>query len=93
LETRYKKDPSIVFRRIADEVILVPVRRRAADMESVFTLNDTAAAIWELVDGERSLCDIRDAIVQEYDVTEEEAEADLLAFLQELRQIDAVAAK
>ncbi len=90
LATRYKKDPDIVFRAIAGEMILVPIRRHIANLESIYTLNETAGCIWQLIDGQRTLGEIRDTIVQEYDVTPEEAEADLAELVAYLDQIQAV---
>jgi len=90
LEGRYQKDPNIVFRAIAGEMILVPIRRRTANLESIYTLNETAGQIWELMDGQRTLGEIRDTIVQEYDVTPKEAEADLAELVAYLEQIQAV---
>ena len=69
LERRYAKDPNMVFRDIEGEMILVPIRRRTADLESIYTLNETGARIWELLDGQHTLREIRDTIVQEYEVT------------------------
>lgn len=90
LERCYKKDPDIVFRAIAGEMILVPIRRRTADLQSIYTLNETAGRIWELIDGQRTLGEIRDTIAQEYDVTPEETEADLAELVAYLEQIQAV---
>ena len=90
LERRYKKDPDIVFRAIEGEMILVPIRRRTADLESIYTLNETGARIWELIDGQHTLREIRDIIAQEYEVTPEEAEADLAEFMAYLEEIEAV---
>jgi hypothetical protein len=90
LERRYDKHPNIVFRNIEGEMILVPIRRRTADLESIYTLNETGAHIWRLIDGQRTLRDIRDAIVQEYDVTPDQAEADLAEFVSYLEEIQAV---
>ena len=69
LERRYKKDPNMVFRDIEGEMILVPIRRRTADLESIYTLNETGSRIWELIDGQHTLREIRDVIAQEYEVT------------------------
>lgn len=90
LERRYKKDPNMVFRAIAGEMILVPIHRRTANLESIYTLNETGGRIWELIDGQRTLGEIRDTLVQEYDVTPEEAEADLAELVAYLEQIQAV---
>ena len=90
LETCYKKDPDVVFRDIAGEMILVPIRRRTANLESIYTLNETAGRIWELIDGQHTLGEIRDTLVQEYNVTPEEAEVDLTELVVYLEQIEAV---
>ena len=43
----FVKDPNIVSRKIAGEVILVPIRKNVGDLESIYTLNEVAARIWE----------------------------------------------
>ena len=90
LERCYKKDPNMIFRDIEGEMILVPIRRRTADLESIYTLNETGSRIWELIDGQHTLREIRDTIVQEYEATPEEAEADLAEFMAYLEEIEAV---
>jgi len=92
LERRFAKDPSIVSRKIADEIILVPVRQKAADLESIYTMNDVAARIWELIDGERRVAEIRDAVVEEFEVEPDKAEVDLVEFLQLLEKAGVVKA-
>ena len=46
-----QKDSSIVSRRIADEVILVPIRKKLGEVECLYTLNEAGARIWKLIDG------------------------------------------
>lgn len=81
----------MISRRIGDEVILVPIRRNVADLESIYTLNPVAARIWELIDGKRQVKGIKEAILQEYEVDERKAEKDLREFLSQLEEIKAVA--
>jgi hypothetical protein len=90
LDTCFSHDPSIVARKIADEFILVPIRQKAGDVESIYTLDEVAARIWELIDGHRRVCDIRDQIVAEFEVGPEEAESDLVGFLRQLEHAGAV---
>ena len=80
----------MVFRRIADECILVPVRRSVGDVESIYTLNQVAARTWELIDGRRRVREIRELIIEEFDVGATEAEEDLLTLLQQLNEIGAI---
>ena len=90
LETCFVKNASIVERKIGDEFILVPIRQRAGEVESIYTLNEVAARVWELIDGQRRAGQIRDTIVAEFEVTPDEAEADVLEFLGQLAHVGAV---
>ena len=90
LDTCYRKSPSIVSREIAGETILVPIRQNVGDMVSIYTLNETAAYAWALIDGQRPVQVIRDQIVAEFEVGAEEAERDLLELLAQLESFGAV---
>ena len=89
-EKVYEKSDSIVYRRIADEFILVPIRQNAGDLESIFTLNETAAFIWELIDGKRSVREIGEMIVDQYEIEYEEAERDLIQHMRQLEYIKSI---
>jgi len=90
LDRVYKKSTDVVFRKIAGEYILVPIRHRVADLDSIYTLNETAAAIWEWIDGRRTLKDVRDALTEEFAVSVSEAEEDLLEYVAALRACEAI---
>ena len=49
-----------------------------------FGLNMVGASIWKLIQEPRSVNEINDALVQEYDVDPDQCEKDLLALLEEL---------
>ena len=49
-----------------------------------FGLNAVGASIWKLIQEPRSVNEINDALVQEYDVDPDQCEKDLLALLGEL---------
>lgn len=87
LTLRFERDRNVVYREIAGEAILVPIRKNVADTACVYMLNETSARIWDLLDGSHTLADIRDALLAEYDVTAEQATADLLAVIDELNGI------
>jgi hypothetical protein len=86
----FERSESVVFRRIADEALLVPIHARTADLDSIFQLNDVAARIWELIDGQRAVADIRDAIVSEFEVSPDVAEDDVAQFLERLAERGAI---
>ena len=90
LEKQHRKNESFVFRKIENETILVPIKDNVGDMDSIYNLNELGAFVWEHLDGEKRLIDIKDLILKEFDVSSEEAEKDLLEFVGELEAIDAV---
>lgn len=86
----YRKDPGVVARVIAGEAILVPVRQNTGDMEYIYTLNETAARAWELIDGQNSLEAVCDQIVSEYEIDPQDALADLQELIDQLAAIGAL---
>jgi hypothetical protein len=90
LNRRYVKDSSLVFRKIAEEFILVPIKQKADEVDSIYTMNEVAGRIWELIDGEKSLSEIRDVIIDEFEVSPEVAEIDLIEFIKQLEHIGAI---
>ncbi len=76
--------PSVVTRKTGNEYVLVPVTNNIADMDSVYTLNETGAFIWELIDGKRSVEDIIGALTDEYDIDETTASRDILSFIENM---------
>ena len=89
-EEVYRQDDSIVSRKIEDEVILVPIRQNVADLESIYTLSEVGAYIWEQIDGRRTTAELPPLIVEEFEVSEEEAQKDLKEFIEQLSAIGAI---
>ena len=72
-------------RSIAGETLIVPIRGKLADMQRIFVLDSSVAQyIWHHLDGKKSLNEIRDGIVADFDVEEKQAETDLQEFIGEL---------
>ncbi len=84
LDKCFNKDRQLVARNIAGETIIVPVREEVGDLSSIYTMNELGTRIWELMNGRTRVGDIINAIVGEYDVTEEEATRDVSDYLRVL---------
>jgi hypothetical protein len=89
-ETRYERNPEFIYRRIVDELVLVPVRQEVADMDCIYTLNPVGAFIWEKLEGRATLGELQAAVVAQYEVDPEAAGVDLREFVQELESAGAV---
>jgi hypothetical protein len=93
LNSTFRKKEEIVTRRIAGETLLVPIYGDLANMERIFALDPVAEFIWEQLDGENSLKDIRDGVLDAFDVNEEQAETDIFEFIEELLKADLIEEK
>jgi len=87
---RYNKNSSMVARRVANEVVLVPVRQNVADLQRIYTTNEVGARIWELIDSGETVADIILTISSEYEVEQKQAEADVIEFLDHLESVGAI---
>jgi hypothetical protein len=81
----YSKNPDMIFRKVADELLIVPIRRNVGDLESIYALTPVAARIWELINGSRSAAQIAESLAVEFDVSADEAGKDLREFLNTLK--------
>ena len=80
----------MVHRDILGESILVPIRQNVGDLESIYSMNETASRAWALIDGDRSLHEISDLITREFEVNQEQAQADLIELITQLESIGAI---
>jgi hypothetical protein len=81
LKSILSHSPSVVTRKTGNEYVLVPVTDNIADMDSVYTLNETGAFIWEQIDGKKSTEQIISSMTEEYDIDNNTATEDVLQFI------------
>ena len=81
-----RRNDGVVQRDIAGETLLVPVRGRLAALAEIFALNPVGVYIWRQIDGQRDLGTILKGLTEEFDVPSEEAHADLLEYVEKLRE-------
>jgi len=93
MDTILNKSENVVFRKIQDEYILVPIVASAADVESIFNLNETGAAVWEKIDGAKKLSDIITDIKAEYANEGGQIESDVMAFVNEMMEAQLIGAQ
>ncbi len=78
------RDREFVTRQIAGETLIIPVAGQVGDLDAIYTLNEVASTIWETIEGPTSVNQIVDTLTREYDVTPDEAQADVLELLDAL---------
>ena len=86
LEKCFFKEDNCVTREIAGETIIVPIKGRVGDLDSIYTLNEVGTLIWQLIDGQRNIGQIVQSVRQTYDVESEEVTRDTFDFLGSLEE-------
>lgn len=79
-----RRSKAVVSRVVADEAIVVPIRRGAADMDSIFTFNETGTRLWAMIENNQSASDLATHLQAEYGLSAEKAAADTEQFLADL---------
>lgn len=70
--------------KIGEEIVIVPIVNDIAQMTDLYTLNETAAFIWENIDGNNHLHDILQLMIESFDISEQDAQIDLFSFMEEI---------
>jgi tRNA uridine 5-carbamoylmethylation protein Kti12 len=85
-----RKNKDIVSRVIDDETILLPLYKSSEEINCIYTLNKIASQVWELIDGKRTLGEIKKIILRKFDTTPEEVDKEMEKFLKDLKEIKAI---
>lgn len=77
----------VVAREIEGEILIVPLTAGIGDAEDeLYTLNATGQAIWQKLDGQRTLKEVAACLASEFSDPLIELENDVLGFASELTQ-------
>lgn len=90
IEKCYQRNPDFIYRKIVDEVILVPIHNDVADMDAIYTLNGVGAFLWECLDQPVSQTYLQNIVLEAYEAEPGVVIADLEKFLGDLTSIGAI---
>ena len=77
------RSDNFVERQLGDETVLVPINQIGVDVQSIYTLNDTAAAVWKKLKTEYGEEDLIAAIESEYEADDGVIREDIQNLLEE----------
>ena len=76
---------NVVAREIEGELLIVPLASGIGDADDeLYTLNPTGQAIWQKLDGQRTLGQVAAALAGEFDAPIVEIETDVLGLASEM---------
>lgn len=85
LNGSYVPSEEVVAREIEGEIIIVPLTAGIGDLEDeLYTLNGTGKAVWDRLDGKRTLSDLVGELSAEFEAPSGQVERDVVGFVEEL---------
>ena len=85
-----KRNSDFLLRDVADTLVIVPVGKATVDFPGMITVNSTGAYLWELLEKPQTMQTLAQAIVDRYDVDEQQAVADVKTFTESLIRVGAI---
>lgn len=89
-ERIFKKNPDFVTREIESNIILMPLCKSSKDIDYIYSLNETAGAVWNLIDGKRKLQQIKDKLLRSYEVSQGKVSEQFCELIKDLKEIKAI---
>ncbi|HRG02846.1 MAG: PqqD family protein [Bacteroidia bacterium] len=87
IENLYKLKSRFVARKVGNEVVVVPLVNNVAQMERLYTLNETAGFLWENLNETATVESLKTALLENFDVEDSVAERDIQNFLENLKKL------
>ena len=75
-------NPNVTFQRLGDDIVAVNL-----ESDTIYTLNKTAAVVWEMLHDGSDVDSIRARLLEEYDVRQETISQELRGALIKLEDI------
>ena len=81
---------NFALRQVADIWCVLPLGEATLNLNGMLTLNNSGALLWQTLEKDSNKEQLVEALLNEYDVTHEQAEADVEEFLDKLRQVNCI---
>lgn len=81
----YKLKSKFVARQVGDDLVIVPLTGNVAQMNELFTLNETGRFIWENTDSEMTIVDLASKMTEVYEINIDTATIDINNFLASIK--------
>lgn len=80
-----------MLRKVADCYVVVPIGAAVAEFNGMINLNEVGAFLWRQLESDTTVEAVLAAMLEEYEVDEAVAKADLEKFIKELEEANLIA--
>jgi hypothetical protein len=86
MQKSYQVSSGYVVRQIADDFLLIPVKMQEKGESQLAIMNETGKFLWEQLQEGRTMEELIRAMTEAYQVSEKDAVADIIDFLNNLKE-------
>lgn len=80
-----------ILRNVGGQNVVVAVGAASRSFSGIIRLNETGKFLWERLTAEKTEEELCDALLSEYELSAEQARADVSAFVQKLKEAELLA--
>jgi len=88
IQTLSQIKSKFVARQVADELVIVPLSGNVAQMNELFTLNETGKFIWENITDDKTAEQLSTLMTEEFEIDQQTALRDVEAFLKQMNLLE-----
>ena len=85
-----KRSSDFIKRKIGTRYVIVAIGKAAKRFAGMISVNGTGAVIWDLLQEDKSMSELVEALLARYEIDRETAEADASAFVASLKEVGAI---
>lgn len=89
----YRANSQYIHRKITDMDVLISIGGNIANFNGYIQLNQAAVCLWKALQEECTVSELKEALLQQFEIAPEQAEEDVKEFLQMLQEHDMVVVK
>ena len=79
-----------IVKEISGSTVVIPVGNRVADFNGMIKLNETGVFLFNLLKNDTTIEALVQSLVDEYEVTKEKANEDVITFVNKLKEADII---
>ena len=79
-----------IVKEISGSTVVIPVGNRVADFNGMLNLNETGVFLFNLLKNDTTIEALVQSLVDEYEVTKEKANEDVITFVNKLKEADII---